>query len=165
MNYSIYLSVEPLESPPALSQSWAGIYQKELSHGVWKRRLKLLLNNWSLQDSCPFSYKKARVGVGFGNNSWKEWASWEPQWRTCHGSWATAMSDDAVCACCSSGGSCVPSFINSSVTDLQSPAQPAKWAASLLCRPGKQSQALPWPCHTFIWVPHCTKGGKRSFLA
>lgn len=45
MNYSIYLSVEPLESPPALSQSWAGIYQKELSHGVWKRRLKLLLNN------------------------------------------------------------------------------------------------------------------------
>lgn len=45
MSYSIYLSVEPLESPSALSQSWAGIYRKELSHGVWKRRLKLLLNN------------------------------------------------------------------------------------------------------------------------
>lgn len=45
MSYRTYLSAEMLESPPALSQSWAGVYQKELSHGVWKRRLQLLVNS------------------------------------------------------------------------------------------------------------------------
>lgn len=48
-------------------------------------------------------------------------------WNTGHRpSQATGMSDDAVCDCCSSGGLCVPSFISFSLTDLQSPAQPAK---------------------------------------
>ncbi|KAM9293348.1 LOW QUALITY PROTEIN: uncharacterized protein RDI95_002962 [Morus bassanus] len=45
MSQSIYLSVELLESNSALCWSWAGIHQKELSRGVWKRRLKLPLNS------------------------------------------------------------------------------------------------------------------------
>lgn len=97
MSYSVYLSVKLLESNSALPWGWAGIHQKELNHGVWKRRLKWPLNIRRLWDPQKLSCKKARDGFDFGVTPEKTGtAGSQNEGQTTS---QQPLSDGFVCAC------------------------------------------------------------------